>query len=61
VEERSRGRRLIPEVMDVRHHVVPEASLVLRRPGKVRRVEVRPQLVDGLGGDRQAEVALRFH
>ena len=60
VEVRARRGRLIAEMVDVRHHVVPQAPLVVPHGVEVGVVEVGPQ--GGQGGlrDGDPEVPFRF-
>src|SRR5207249_12088643 len=61
VEEGARRRRLVPEVMDVRHHVVPHTLLVLGGALQIGVVQVRAQLSERPVGDGEAELALGLH
>ena len=55
-----RRRRHIAEGVDVRHHVVAEASLVRRDGIEVDVVEMRAHLRERLVGNRHAELLLRL-
>ncbi len=60
MEEGARGGSLVAEMVDVRHHVVPEATLVLRRDGEVGVVEMRAHLRQRRIRNLEPELALRF-
>ena len=61
VQERPRRRRLLAQEMDVRHHVVAQALLVLRRAVEIRVVEVGAQLAQGVVGDGEPQLLLALH
>ena len=61
VKERAGGGCLLAEVVDVRHHVVTQALLVLRRAIQVGVVQVRPHFRQGRRRDGEPELLLRFH
>jgi hypothetical protein len=60
MQVRARGGRLIGEMMDVRHHIVPQPLLVIRGAVQVRVVEVRRDLPDRGVGDVEPELPLRL-
>ena len=54
------GRRLVAQRVDVGHHIVPQAFLVLHRPVEVDVVEVGAHLGGGIGRDREPELLFGF-
>src|SRR5690606_10824932 len=60
VDDPARGGRLLPQVVDVRHHVMAQLALQLGRPGEVEVIEVLAKLRDRLVRDLQAELTLGF-
>jgi len=61
MEEGPGGGGLISEVVDMGHHVVPEPALVLRHGREIGIIQMGPKLLDGEGGNREAQLALSFH
>src|SRR2546423_1822048 len=61
MNEGSGRRRLIAEVMDVRHDVVAQSALVLGRLLEVGVIEVRAQLRQGRVGNGEPQFLLAFH
>ena len=61
MNERPRRRRLLAQMVDVRHHVVADPLLVLRRTLQVGVVQVGAQLRERLLRDIEAELALGLH
>src|SRR5213593_4133376 len=58
VNEGTRRRRLLAKMMDVRHHVVPQALLVLGRAVEIGVVEVAAELGQRAIGDVEPELLL---
>ena len=61
VEEGTGRRRLLAEMVDVRHHVVTQPLLVLRRALRVGVVQVGAELCERPIRDVEAELLLRLH
>ena len=61
VNEGPGGGRLIAEVMDMGHHVVPHPSLVLGGLVEIGIVEVRAQLRQRGIGNLESQLFLRLH
>src|SRR5688572_24090475 len=61
MDEGTRGRRLIAEMMDVRHHVVTQPALVFGGFVEIGVVEMLAQLLQRRVRDLEAELFLRFH
>ena len=60
MDVRSRRRGLVTEVMDVRHHVVPQTALMLSGPLQIRVVQVGAHLRQRALRDVETEAALLF-
>jgi hypothetical protein len=60
VDEPARGRRDVAKGVHVRHHVVPEPSLIRRDYHEVDIVDVIAHLHDRLVRNRHAELFLRL-
>src|SRR3989449_1830574 len=58
VNERTRRRGLLTEMMDVRHHVMPQPLLMLGRAVEIGVVEVAAQLGQRAIGDVETELLL---
>ena len=61
VNEGARCRRLIAKVMDMCHHIVAQAALVLRRLLEIGVVEMRVQLRERGVRNVEAQLLLAFH
>jgi hypothetical protein len=60
MDEGARRGRLVAHVMDVRHHVVPQAALVVPHGIEVGVVEMAAQIGQGRVGNGDPEVSLGF-
>src|SRR5262249_37784405 len=58
VNDPAGGRAAVAVCVDVRHHVVPQLALVLRRPGEIDVVDGRAQLGDLFDRDVEPQLAL---
>ncbi len=61
MNERTGGRRLIAEVVDMRHHIVTQPSLVFRGLLEVGIVEMGPQLRQRGVRNREAQLFFPLH
>src|SRR6266487_792386 len=61
MNEGAGGRRLIAQVMDVRHHVMAQPALVLGRLLEVGVVQVRAKLIHCCIRDPDSQILLPLH